>query len=303
MTIIKEKLTRRNFFKQTGKLVASTAAVTTLSPLILTQVKGLSKTASKTSERESQDVRMQHDLERALAKPIEQRKWTMFIDIEKCVGCNACTVACMAENNLPPGVSYRKVFDSEFGEYPDVQRFFMPTNCMQCENAPCISAANDVVADAMGRRPDGIVTIDYEKFRGRKVFEAAKKACPYTALYYDEGKYYTGGTPVIEQYEKRTVVEYGKEVNKGDMRGVGRKCHFCLHRIDSGILPACVATCLGQAMYFGDANDSEALVTQKVKLQSNHIVKEKAGTHPRIPYTFGNADPSKVKEICKTCHE
>ncbi len=303
MTTIKEKLTRRNFFKQTGKFVAGTAAVTTLSPLILTQVKGLSKTASKSLERESQVVRMQLDLERALAKPIEQRKWTMFIDIQKCVGCNACSVACMAENNLPPGVSYRKVFDSEFGEYPDVQRFFMPTNCMQCENAPCISAANDVVADAMGRRPDGIVTIDYEKFRGRKVFEAAKKACPYTALYYDEGKYYTEGTPEIEPYEKRTVVEYGKEVNKGDMRGVGRKCHFCLHRIDAGILPACVATCLGQAMYFGDANDPEALVTQRAKLQVNHIVNEDAGTHPRVPYTFGNASPSKVKQLCTTCHE
>ena len=303
MTAIKEKLTRRNFLKQTGKLVASTAAVTTLSPLVLTQVKGLSKTSSRSPERESQVVRMQHDLERALAKPIEQRKWTMFIDIEKCVGCNACSVACMAENNLPPGVSYRKVFDAEFGDYPDVQRFFMPTNCMQCENAPCIPAANAVVPDAMARRMDGIVTINYEKFRGRKVFEAAQKACPYTALYYDEGKYYTKGTPEIEPYEKRTVVEYGKEVKKGDMHGAGRKCHFCAHRIDSGILPACVATCLGQAMYFGDANDSEALVTQKVKLQSNHIVKEKAGTHPRIPYTFGNADPSKVKEICKTCHE
>ena len=302
MATTKEKLTRRKFFKQSGKLIAGAVTASTLAPSFLKGVKVSSKTFSKSSDRESQDVKMQRDLERALAKPVEQRKWTMFIDIEKCVGCSACTVACMAENNLPPGVSYRKVFDAEFSDYPDVQRFFMPTNCMQCENAPCISAANAVVPGAMGRRPDGIVTIDYEKFRGKKVFEAAQKACPYTALYYDEGKYYTGGTPVIEQYEKRTVVEYGKEVKKGDMHGVGRKCHFCAHRSDSGILPACVATCLGQAMYFGDANDPEALVTQKVKLQSNHIVNQDAGTHPRVIYTYGNDSPSKVKEICTTCH-
>ena len=302
MTTPKERLTRRSFFKRSGKLIAGATAASVLSPSILNQVKNLPMTSSNSPDRESQDVRMQRDLERALAKPIEQRKWTMFIDIEKCVGCNACTVACMAENNLPPGVSYRRVFDAEFGDYPDIQRFFMPTNCMQCENAPCISAANAVIPDAMGKRPDGIVTINYERFRGRKVLEAAQKACPYTALYYDEGKYYTGGTPVIEQYEKRTVVEYGKEVKKGDMHGVGRKCHFCAHRIDSGILPACVATCLGQAMYFGDANDPEALVTQKVKLQSNHIVNQDAGTHPRVIYTYGNDSPSKVKEICTTCH-
>lgn len=63
-------------------------------------------------------VRMQKDLERALQKPMRERKWGMVIDTRKCVGCNACTVACVMENKLPPGVVYRPVIDLEVGTYP-----------------------------------------------------------------------------------------------------------------------------------------------------------------------------------------
>ena len=95
-----------------------------------------------TQLQEDVNVRMREDVKRALSKPVEERSWVMVIDIEKCIGCHACTISCIAENVSPPGVTYRKVFDIETGEYPNVNRLFMPTNCMHCDNPPCAKAAN-----------------------------------------------------------------------------------------------------------------------------------------------------------------
>lgn len=173
---------------------------------------------------EDQVVRMQQDLQRALAKPVEQRRWRMLIDTRKCIGCHACTVACIAENNLPPGVTYRTVHIVEDGDYPNVTRWFMPTNCMQCANPPCVKAANAVIPGAMAQRPDGIVTIDYTKMKGRPVFEAAKKACPYAhALYFDEGGHFTDGTPAVQPYETRDSLEYGQRWKRADTAGTTRR--------------------------------------------------------------------------------
>lgn len=77
---------------------------------------------------------MQAELKKALAKPVEERRWMMVIDTRKCVGCHACTVACIAENKLPPGVVYRPVVQEEIGEFPNTQLRFFPRPCMQCEN-------------------------------------------------------------------------------------------------------------------------------------------------------------------------
>lgn len=75
------------------------------------------------SQIENRLIRMQEDLRKSMQKPINQRSWVMVIDVDKCIGCHACTVACMAENALPPGVSYRVVYDTEDGEFPNVRRF------------------------------------------------------------------------------------------------------------------------------------------------------------------------------------
>src|SRR3990172_2829398 len=71
---------------------------------------------------------------KAMAKPVEKRHWIMVIDTRKCIGCHACTIGCVAENKLPPGVVYRPVTTQEFGEYPNVQIRFLPRPCMQCDN-------------------------------------------------------------------------------------------------------------------------------------------------------------------------
>jgi molybdopterin-containing oxidoreductase family iron-sulfur binding subunit len=109
-------------------------------------------------------LRMQADIRRALQKPVEQRGWIMVVDGRKCVGCKACVVACVAENVLPPGVTYRAVPEIEYGSYPDVKKYPMPTQCMQCDKPPCLPAANAIAPGSISKRPDGIVVLDYAIF-------------------------------------------------------------------------------------------------------------------------------------------
>jgi len=249
-------------------------------------------------------LRMQQDLERALHKPVEQRGWVMVIDTRKCIKCEACVVACIAENVLPPGVYYRWVPEVEVGEYPNVRRIFMPANCMQCDKPPCMEAIAKIAPGAIYKRPDGIVAIDYTKFPlcGKEAFEAAAKACPYhRALYYDDGRFYTEDTPALQAYETRPNFEYGRHWFRTERRlpvDTARKCHFCLHRLEAGMLPACVTTCVGEAMHFGDLNDPESLVSQMLKEQKDKVlrVKESAGTEPRVYYL------SEKPEECRRWH-
>lgn len=259
------------------------------------------------SPGEHQLIRMQRDLLRAMGKPVERRSWIMMVDTRRCIGCDACTVACTAENGLPPGVSYRTVVKVETGEFPKVEAFFKPTGCQQCDRPPCLPAANAASPGAVAKRPDGIVAVDYEKF-DRKAYEAARKACPYTALYFDDGRYWTQGTPALQAYETRPKVEYGRvwtRANGALPIGAGRKCHFCLQRIEAGLLPACVTTCIGGAMYFGDGNDPESLVSELRRQEKTWRVNEALGTEPRIFYVAAASRktmPASTPESCQACH-
>ena len=250
-------------------------------------------------EGDSPLLRMQRDVQRAMKKPVAERKWAMAIDVRKCCGCNACGVACVAENALPPGVTYRRVPEVEFGNYPAVSRYFMPSQCMQCDKPPCMKAANSAAPGSVSKRPDGIVAIDYKKFRGRKAFDAAAKACPYGALYYDDGRFYTDGTPAMQPYEKMESFDSGvplKRVKgqKSAPAGSGRKCHFCLHRLENGMLPQCVTTCIGRGAYFGDLNDRDSLINEVLAKNKGKVVRmrEQRGTEPRVYYLWD--DPAFV---------
>ncbi len=227
--------------------------------------------------------RMLRDLDRALAKPLEQRKWVMVIDLQKCTGCKACTVSCVAENNLPPGVVYRPVVEEEIGEFPNVAKRFIPRPCMQCDNPPCTPVCP---VSATWKRPDGIVEIDYSVCIGCRYCIAA---CPYNARCADFGEFYNQDTPEIMDYETRPNFEYGKEWKRepghhASPIGNARKCHFCLHRIENGMLPACVTTCLGGATYFGDYNDEKSLVHELVGSTRVMRLKEELGTEPKVFY-------------------
>ena len=236
--------------------------------------------------------RMMAELDKALQKPVEQRKWVMVIDLAKCIGCKACTVSCVAENNLPPGVVYRPVVEEELGEFPNVRKRFTPRPCMHCDNPPCVPVCP---VAATFKRPDGIVAVDYESCIGCRY---CLTACPYNARTADFGDFYGDGLGEESEamagrdamaYETRPNFEYGKEWRRepgGHASPIGnaRKCQFCLHRLENGLLPACVTTCLGGATYFGDYNDQESLVHELVGSSRMMRLKEELGTEPKVFY-------------------
>ncbi|HEY6004436.1 MAG TPA: 4Fe-4S dicluster domain-containing protein [Anaeromyxobacter sp.] len=240
--------------------------------------------------RQDAIVQMQDELRRALSRPQRQRRWVMVIDRRKCVGCHACTVGCVAENKLPPGVVYRPVLEEETGTYPKVGRTFLARPCMQCDRPPCTKVCP---AGATEKNADGVVVIDYEECIGCRKCVAA---CPYGARTFDSGDFATRGTPdglaIVGQgragrMERSPSFEYARAWP----RAAGappvdkvRKCHFCMHRLAEGVLPACVTTCVGRATYFGDANDAASTVARLVKLPNATRLEERLGTAPRVFY-------------------
>lgn len=243
-------------------------------------------------------VRMQRDLVRAMAKPADERRWIMVIDTRKCVGCHACTIGCVAENHLPPGIVYRPVVTEEIGEYPRVQLRFTPRPCMQCGKPPCVPVCP---VHATWKRPDGVVVVDYDKCIGCGY---CVTACPYNARTRDLGEYYTDeaavGAPQAPEgapdatllgphapWEDQPSHEYVKSWSRkegGSPAGNARKCHFCLHRLEGGQLPMCVTTCIGRATYFGDANDQESLVNELPARPNAVHLLDHLGTNPNVTY-------------------
>ncbi len=229
---------------------------------------------------EGQVGRMQADLLKALEKPIEQRRWAMAIDLRKCVGCNGCTIACITENKLPPGVVYRPVVTETIGTYPNVAKRFLPRPCLHCEEPPCVPVCP---VGATHKRPDGIVSIDYDECIGCRY---CITACPYNARTFDYGAFYSG-TDKPERYEEVPSPEYGIAWNRENEEspiGNARKCHFCVHRIEKGELPACTLSCMGRATFFGDLNDPESLISELHGQPNVMRLKEELGTKPTVFY-------------------
>jgi molybdopterin-containing oxidoreductase family iron-sulfur binding subunit len=279
--LTKRKLTRKEFLK----LGATSASVIVLSEAAVAKkvFAGEEPVQGKPLFKKGDDIllRMQDDLNRALSKPREKRSWSMLIDLHKCVGCYACAIACKSENVSPPGVAYRKILDLETGKYPKLKRDYVPVLCNHCENPPCVTACP---VKATKARPDGIVDMDYMKCIGCR---ACLIACPYGARQSDFGKFYTDKTSKLQDYETRPAFEYNKEWprQKGKSPiGNARKCHFCIHRIESGELPACVTTCIGKTTYFGDIKDKDSLVSELIAKNKVSRLKEALGTKPRVYY-------------------
>lgn len=291
------KTDRRNFLRSLAGM-AGVAAVATI-PVAKkaaepksVPLKMIQQTITPVGGKLDPLERMRGDLARAMAKPQDQRRWIMVIDLRKCVGCNSCTISCIAENHLPPGVVYRPVLEEEIGVFPNVSKRFLPRPCMQCDNPPCVPVCP---VKATWKRDDGIITIDYDKCIGCRY---CITACPYNARVFDKGlKYNELSEPVTaasmvgassaEQYEVAAAHEYGEErVREGDSSPIGnaRKCHFCLHRLEKGMLPACTTTCIGRATYFGDANDPDSLVSELIASPNVMRLKEELGTEPKVYY-------------------
>lgn len=253
-------------------------------------VRALATTEPSPDTGEDPLVRMQRELVQAMGKPVEERSWGMVIDRRKCVGCHACTVACIAENHLPPGVVYRPVVVEERGEFPRVSLRYTPRPCMHCDEPPCVSVCP---VSATWKRPDGVVAMDYDACIGCRY---CATACPYGARTADFGDTYQqdaargadGQVVAGDAPDERTATrEYGKaweRASHGSPVGNVRKCHFCLHRLEQGMLPACTSTCIGRATVFGDLNDPDSLVSELAARSDVETLLPHKGTRPRVFY-------------------
>ena len=101
-------------------------------------------------------------------------KYGMVMDLDRCIGCNACVIACKVEHNTAAGINFTKILEQETGTYPDAGRHFLPVMCNHCDDAPCIDVCPTRATYA--REKDGIVLVDWDKCIG---CGACVLACPY----------------------------------------------------------------------------------------------------------------------------
>ncbi len=213
-------------------------------------------------------------------------KWTMLADLRRCVGCQTCTAACKHANATPPDVQWRRVLDMEFGQYPQVQRVFVPTGCQHCDEPPCMDVCPTT---ATRKRPDGIVTIDYDLCIGCAYCAVA---CPYQARYKTQRATFAYGEASAHEAQRHDEARLA----------VATKCTFCVDRIDAGLAqglvpgvdpaatPACVNACIAQALAFGDVDDPSSNVSQLLAQNQSFVMHAEVGTGPNFHYLWDKAE-------------
>ncbi len=210
-------------------------------------------------------------------------RWGMTVDLNRCIGCQTCTIACKHANDTPPDIQWRRVLDVELGVFPDVERLFLVTGCQHCDNPPCVPVCP---TGATFRRADGIVDIDYGLCIG---CASCAVACPYQARHMVEQRdLYFGDRDTTQE----------RSVAHPERLGVAQKCTFCAERIDAarargqrpGIdlaaTPACAASCITQALRFGDFNDPASPVSALLRDGKSFAMHEDLGTRPMIRYLY-----------------
>jgi len=180
-------------------------------------------------------------------------RYGFVIDQRTCIGCHACTVACKEENQVPLGVFRTWVKYVERGTFPHTRRYFSVLRCNHCDDAPCVAICPTV---ALYRRPDGIVDFDGARCIGCK---SCMQACPYDALYID---------PASQ---------------------TAAKCHYCAHRVEVGLEPACVIVCPAQAIIAGDLDDATSPIARLVATEPVQVRKPEQGTRPKVFYLGADA--------------
>ena len=198
-------------------------------------------------------------------------RWGMVLDLTRCIGCNACTVACKIENGTPPDHYWARVYTEETGTFPDVQTTYVPALCNHCADAPCVTVCP---TGASFQRDDGIVLVNQDTCIGCR---ACMTACPYAARFY-----LRKGVLEAGYHSERTAFEDAKW--EAFTEGTVTKCTFCAHRVDDGLEPACVITCPTDARIFGDLDDPDSKPSTLIRERNGQQPLAELGTNPSVYY-------------------
>ena len=184
------------------------------------------------------------------AAPAGKHKWAMVVDISRCIGCQACTVACITENRVPEDSfrTFTSTYEVQQGARTDA--YMLPRLCNHCEDPPCVAVCP---VGATFKAVDGQVLVNADRCVGCGY---CVQACPYDARFINP------------------------ETHAAD------KCTFCSHRIAEGLLPACVETCVGGARIFGDRADPNSQVSKILAERKSEvrILKPEQHTRPNVYY-------------------
>lgn len=232
-------------------------------------------------------------------------RWGMVIDLDKCVACQACTIACKSENNQPFSAksdpesrrfAWTDVISMIEGRYPNVRVTMIPRPCMHCENPPCVKVC-PVGATYMNE--EGIVMQDYDRCIGCRY---CMVACPYAARYFnwEEPKWPEPMTQYLNP-DKASLRPPGRQGPEVRPVGVVEKCTFCIHRIEKltaiakeqnrllkdeevKFLTACNEACPSRARFFGDLDNPNSTVSKLASSPRAFRLKEDLGTRPKVIY-------------------
>jgi len=181
-------------------------------------------------------------------------RYTLVIDLERCTGCETCSLACRVENGIAEGDWMRVNTicddgkDKPSGQYPDLSLEFLPQTCMHCASPPCVDACPQ---GAIQQRADGLVILEADDCNG---CQECLPSCPYGAITFNEDTATAG------------------------------KCNLCRHRIDAGLEPFCVVCCEAQAICFGDIHDPESEVSRVTAGRITFTLNPEFGTRPGVIY-------------------
>jgi Fe-S-cluster-containing dehydrogenase component len=236
-------------------------------------------------------------------------RWAMVIDLDKCVACQGCSIACRFENNTPAvkpdealkgrAIRWNDVFpeptgrNEKSGKNTKEKQHYLTRPCMHCENPPCIKVCP---VQATFKDEEGLVRQNYSRCIGCRFCTVA---CPYGVRYFNWHAPEWEESMVLYRNPDRVEGSGSLEGPAVRPQGVVEKCTFCVHRLQKARLraeaegrdfradeyvPACVQTCTGKARYFGDLDDPESTVSNLAASARAFRLLEDAGTHPKVIY-------------------